>query len=288
MRALRAREFLLILACVKRRLRLGAAMARRVVLPDGVERIGPYCFYRSSLRGVVVPGSVTSIGRGAFALCTLLRDLHICEGSRLGTIQKEAFAGSGLEEVCVPAALREVGPGAFAGCERLRVAEVEHGGGTALRIRAAAPDTAIVVEAVCRKDGEQRITELEAKNAEIEALKRQLKEEREQKSKYVTKCTQLEKELKQSHDELTKFRKRDEEYQKRGILVVPEGTETISEGQLQENGARYLLIPKCIREIRERAFKGWKNLRAVVFEEESQVRKIEKEAFSDCSNLRSV
>ena len=66
----------------------------------------------------------------------------------------------------------------------------------------------------------------------------------------------MEKELKQNHNELTKFKERDEEYQKRGILVVPEGTETISEGQLQENGARYFLIPKCVREIRERAFKG--------------------------------
>ena len=150
---MRAREFLLILACAKKRLRLGATMARRVVLPDGAERIGPYCFYRSSLREVVVSGSVTSIGRGAFALCTLLRDLHICEGSRLVTIQREAFTGSGLEEVRVPAALWEVCLDAFAGCERLRVAEVEQGGGTALRIRAAAPEVAIVVEAVCRKDG---------------------------------------------------------------------------------------------------------------------------------------
>ena len=54
----------------------------------------------------------------------------------------------------IPAALWEVEPKAFAGCEKIRVAEVEQSGGTTLRIRETAPDAAIVVEAVCRKDGD--------------------------------------------------------------------------------------------------------------------------------------
>lgn len=65
---------------------------RHVVLPDRTERISAYCFYRSPLREIFVPSSVTVIEQKAFALCSLLRDLVLQEDSRLKTIQKEAFA----------------------------------------------------------------------------------------------------------------------------------------------------------------------------------------------------
>lgn len=67
-------------------------MVRYVVLPDGAERISAYCFYRSPLREIFVPSSVTVIEQKAFALCSLLRNLVLQKDSGLKTIQKEAFA----------------------------------------------------------------------------------------------------------------------------------------------------------------------------------------------------
>ncbi|MDE6773514.1 MAG: leucine-rich repeat domain-containing protein, partial [Treponemataceae bacterium] len=47
-----------------------------LVIPNGVERIGYYAFYkRENLTSVTIPASVTGIGRDAFSNCTSLAEV---------------------------------------------------------------------------------------------------------------------------------------------------------------------------------------------------------------------
>ena len=70
-------------------------------------------------------------------------------------------------------------------------------------------------------------------------------------------------------------------------LVVPDGTEVISRGRYKEKNMECLFIPKDVREIQEDAFRDCKNLREVMFEDGSALKKIGPNAFYGCIRLAS-
>ncbi len=98
---------------------------RRVVIEDGVTRIGEYAFSEHYyMTDIQIPDSVTSIGEGAFQWCSSLSSLVLPE--KLTTIPKNMCVIANLRYVSIPAAVKEIGNGAFN--HNYTLIEVEYGG----------------------------------------------------------------------------------------------------------------------------------------------------------------
>ena len=93
---------------------------RKLVIPSSVTSIGVSAFSCcSSLREVVIPSSVTRIGECAFSNCSSLREVVI--PSSVTSIGNAAFWNcSSLREVVIPSSVTSIGKRAFGGCSSLR------------------------------------------------------------------------------------------------------------------------------------------------------------------------
>ena len=96
-------------------------------LPEGLERIRDYAFVCwHLLRELVLPQTVTSIGRDAFYACQNLRTVRLSRALR--TIENGAFERCGnLRSIELPPGLQEIGDGAFERCESLQSIELPPG-----------------------------------------------------------------------------------------------------------------------------------------------------------------
>ena len=93
-----------------------------------LERIGDHAFAGTALREVVAPGSLKTIGAGAFADCRNLKQVRLNEGlESLGGEGDGVFQGSGVEEIYLPSTLREMSRATFSKCKSLRRARVVDG-----------------------------------------------------------------------------------------------------------------------------------------------------------------
>ena len=64
-----------------------------IILPNKPDftLIGPYAFSDSSLRSIIIPSNIETIGEGAFSLCKSLREVTLNPGLKI--IEKLAFSG---------------------------------------------------------------------------------------------------------------------------------------------------------------------------------------------------
>lgn len=91
-----------------------------VIIPDEIDGeticgIGQRAFWRSGLKSVVIPGTVTHIDYDAFYGCDELEKIVFNDG--LETIGRAAFASCGsLKEVILPQTVTGIDDGAFSGC----------------------------------------------------------------------------------------------------------------------------------------------------------------------------
>ena len=90
-----------------------------VVIPNSVTYIGKEAFYRcQNIESVVIPNSVKTIGEDVFGHCTGLTSVVI--PNSVTTIGENAFWGcSGLKSVVIPNSVTTIGSGAFADCTGL-------------------------------------------------------------------------------------------------------------------------------------------------------------------------
>ena len=90
-----------------------------IVIPSSVTSIGKGAFsYCVSLSEVVIPSSVTSIGKGVFSYCVSLSGIVI--PSSITSIGDGAFYGChSLSEIVIPSSVTSIGHGAFYGCHSL-------------------------------------------------------------------------------------------------------------------------------------------------------------------------
>lgn len=102
-------------------------LIRKVVIEEGITRIGECAFYRHiKLTDVEIPASVTVIGNYAFGDCGGLTDVAFPEG--LTNINDYAFYNcDGLTTLDVPDLVYEIGQFAFCGCDNLVTVDVGSG-----------------------------------------------------------------------------------------------------------------------------------------------------------------
>ncbi len=82
-----------------------------VVLPDSLEFIGDGAFSGCALRKVKIPSSVAVIPADCFSSCSWLTEVEIPEG--VTEIHEDAFYNSSLKTVSLPASVTEIHPTAF-------------------------------------------------------------------------------------------------------------------------------------------------------------------------------
>ena len=97
------------------------------IIPNGVTSIGMGAFsICSGLTSVTIPNSVTSIGSYAFGLCSKLTSVTI--PNSVTSIGERAFSDcSGLTSVTIPNSVTSIGTYAFNGCSGLTSISVENG-----------------------------------------------------------------------------------------------------------------------------------------------------------------
>ena len=93
---------------------LGEDTITKVVVPEGVESIEAYAFAAlTALEEVVLPSTLTRIGRGAFVGCTKLKTINL---EHVQFINESAFKNCALEEVKLDSMVA-IGDYAFEGCK---------------------------------------------------------------------------------------------------------------------------------------------------------------------------
>ena len=89
-----------------------------ISIPNSVTLIGEYAFHESMLEEVVLPESLQSLGKGAFARCYYLKKVQI--KANLEVIPEDIFRTCvRLEEITLPSTVRKIEKNAFLQCFHL-------------------------------------------------------------------------------------------------------------------------------------------------------------------------
>ena len=93
---------------------------KKVILPNSVTAIGRSAFSGClSLQQINIPNSVTSIGESAFSDCSSLQQITI--PNSVTSIRKSVFEGcKSLQQLTIPNSVTSIGDSAFGGCESLQ------------------------------------------------------------------------------------------------------------------------------------------------------------------------
>lgn len=90
----------------------------KVVIPNTITKIGRLAFRLTGLTRIEIPESVTEISEGAFSECKALSQVHIPES--VTEIGEGAFQGcDNLSQINIPESVTEIGERAFSGCDIL-------------------------------------------------------------------------------------------------------------------------------------------------------------------------
>lgn len=110
----------------------GYVPVKRVVIPNGVKKIGAGAFYNClQLEEVILPTSLETIGSQGFGNCPSLEKIELPK--RLRNIGAYAFAEcTSLESVQLPGSVHSIGDGVYACCDSLR--EITLSGSSAYKV----------------------------------------------------------------------------------------------------------------------------------------------------------
>lgn len=104
---------------------IGGKRMTDVVIPNSITSIGRYAFCNcSDLTSVTIPNSVTSIGIMAFSGCTGLSEISI--PNSVTSIGSRAFSGcTGIKEFTIPCSVTEIRSNPFTSCTSLKEIKVD-------------------------------------------------------------------------------------------------------------------------------------------------------------------
>ena len=104
----------------------GALTIPATIKGKPVTSIGKEAFLGSNLTSITIPDSVTSIGEGAFSMCSALTSISIPDS--VTSIGGGAFLGcKSLTGIIIPDGVTSIGDGAFSWCPSLTTIEVGEG-----------------------------------------------------------------------------------------------------------------------------------------------------------------
>ena len=99
---------------------------KRIVIPGTVEELGDYTFYRCKAQNIVLPNSITKMGREVFSDCFNLRYIELPSG--LKSIPEAAFSNCyNLTEVIMKDGIKSIDNYAFSDCENLKQIDIPNG-----------------------------------------------------------------------------------------------------------------------------------------------------------------
>ena len=81
---------------------------KKVVVPEGVEKIESDWFQGSEIESVTIPSSVKEICTSAFCNCEKLRHMAFAPRSELEKIEFKSFRQTGIEVIIVPKSVKEI------------------------------------------------------------------------------------------------------------------------------------------------------------------------------------
>ena len=99
---------------------IGDATITKVIIPEGVEKIGAYAFANlTALEEIVLPSTLEAIEYGAFYNCTSLKKISFSDKNNLKIINQNAFENCALEGTIDLSAIHIISDYAFAGNQKL-------------------------------------------------------------------------------------------------------------------------------------------------------------------------
>lgn len=100
----------------------------KLIIEEGVTRIGDFTFYKCEAKTVEIGKDVKSIGQYAFSDMTSTKTLVFAQGGTLSEIEGKAFADNqALVSVVLPSSLRILGDSAFFNCTALKSLTLNEG-----------------------------------------------------------------------------------------------------------------------------------------------------------------
>ena len=100
---------------------IGNATVTKVVIPEGVEKIGAYAFANlTALEEIVLPSTLEAIEYGAFYVCTSLQKITFSGENNLKIISQNAFEKCDLRETLELPSICVISDYAFAGNQKLK------------------------------------------------------------------------------------------------------------------------------------------------------------------------
>ncbi len=104
----------------------------KIVIEEGITRIGTAAFHASSVKEVEIAASVKYINYAAFYQCTSLTDINIIDTeetpSQLSLLGQQCFSGcNALEEVTIPGNITQIDNQAFESCAALKHVTLSEG-----------------------------------------------------------------------------------------------------------------------------------------------------------------
>jgi len=99
---------------------IGDGTITKVIIPEGVEKIGAYAFANlTALEEVVLPSTLEFIEYGAFYNCTSLKKISFSDQNNIKVINQNAFENCALEGVLDLSSIHMISDYAFAGNQKL-------------------------------------------------------------------------------------------------------------------------------------------------------------------------
>ena len=90
-----------------------------VELPERTTKIGSAAFYKSGIKKVVIPSTVTTLETDAFLECSNLKEVVFAENSKLTAIPAKCFEGTAIESIVLPEGIKTISYAAFRNCKTL-------------------------------------------------------------------------------------------------------------------------------------------------------------------------